>query len=258
MEENQNIPEIQLSENQQTNVAYGLKREWTSYFKEFLMLFLAISLGFYADNLREEYSDANKQKEYIQSMYEDLKDDTLTYSTFIKSTEKQNNNLKALYRILTGHETNDKLDSIYFLARTSTMKYTYLFPNTRTFLQMKSSGHLRLINDIELSDAVSSYYNSLENIHFQNQFIKSRVEEYWNIMEEMFDAEILMSIRTENKLPAKHNLKLLKDDRLTINRFMVRAQYMDGTRLFQKEQAISSLTKAEALLHLINKKYNLN
>ncbi len=30
-------------------------RNWTSYFKEFFMLFLAISLGFFVENQREAY-----------------------------------------------------------------------------------------------------------------------------------------------------------------------------------------------------------
>ncbi len=46
MEENQNIPQVQPAENRQTLVASGQMRNWTSYFKEFIMLFLAITLGF--------------------------------------------------------------------------------------------------------------------------------------------------------------------------------------------------------------------
>jgi hypothetical protein len=43
---------------------------------EFLMIFLAVTLGFIAENLREHISDSNKEKEYIVSMVEDLKGDT--------------------------------------------------------------------------------------------------------------------------------------------------------------------------------------
>src|SRR5205085_3996197 len=53
------------------------KKKWGEYLLEFLMLFLAVFLGFLAENLREQTVEHHREKEYVQSLVEDLKSDTL-------------------------------------------------------------------------------------------------------------------------------------------------------------------------------------
>src|SRR5258708_17473006 len=53
------------------------KKKWGEYLLEFIMLFLAVFLGFLAENLRERIVEQNIEKEYIHSLVEDLKSDTL-------------------------------------------------------------------------------------------------------------------------------------------------------------------------------------
>ena len=52
-------------------------KKFSHYFYEFLMLFLAVLSGFFAENLREEKVEHNRENEYMKSMVEDLKLDTL-------------------------------------------------------------------------------------------------------------------------------------------------------------------------------------
>jgi len=40
------------------------------------MLFFAITLGFFAENIREIYIESHREKEYMQTMVQDLKEDT--------------------------------------------------------------------------------------------------------------------------------------------------------------------------------------
>ena len=53
------------------------KKNFKEYFLEFLMIFLAVTLGFIAENIRESFTEHRQQKEYIVSFYEDLKTDTI-------------------------------------------------------------------------------------------------------------------------------------------------------------------------------------
>jgi hypothetical protein len=41
------------------------KKKFKEYFLEFLMIFLAVTLGFFAENIREHLSDRSKEKEYM-------------------------------------------------------------------------------------------------------------------------------------------------------------------------------------------------
>jgi len=58
-------------------------KKWKEYFLEFLMIFLAVTLGFFAESFRESLSDRNKEKEYIESLVADLKNDQQILSNHI-------------------------------------------------------------------------------------------------------------------------------------------------------------------------------
>jgi len=67
MEENQNTTEEHSSKNQcqilyQDVLVHAKKRNFSSYFKEFLMLFLAVFSGFMAENYRENLSNKKIEK----------------------------------------------------------------------------------------------------------------------------------------------------------------------------------------------------
>ena len=52
------------------------KKKWKEYFLEFLMIFLAVTLGFIAENIRESVSEHERAKVYAASMLRDLETDT--------------------------------------------------------------------------------------------------------------------------------------------------------------------------------------
>jgi hypothetical protein len=52
------------------------KKNFKEYFLEFLMIFLAVTMGFFAESYREHLVDIKKEKEYIVSLKEDLLTDT--------------------------------------------------------------------------------------------------------------------------------------------------------------------------------------
>jgi hypothetical protein len=74
--ENQPLDQDQtIEESNAKESKVSKKRNWSSYFKEFFMLFLAISLGFFVENQREAYVENKSAKVLAQSMLEDLEQD---------------------------------------------------------------------------------------------------------------------------------------------------------------------------------------
>jgi hypothetical protein len=51
------------------------RKKFKEYFLEFLMIFLAITMGFFAENLREYFKDESELKNDMQSMIADLRTD---------------------------------------------------------------------------------------------------------------------------------------------------------------------------------------
>ncbi|SDB51334.1 hypothetical protein SAMN03097699_1829 [Flavobacteriaceae bacterium MAR_2010_188] len=63
------------------------KKKWGEYLLEFFMLFLAVFLGFVAENIREHTVENDRAKEYAISLVQDLQNDTTSLNTQIKSAE---------------------------------------------------------------------------------------------------------------------------------------------------------------------------
>ena len=66
------------------------KKDLKEYFLEFFMLFLAITLGFFAENIREHYIEKQREIKYIQNIHQDLQKDIKEVDvTVIMINEKQ-------------------------------------------------------------------------------------------------------------------------------------------------------------------------
>ncbi|HEY5369620.1 MAG TPA: hypothetical protein VIJ75_11565, partial [Hanamia sp.] len=56
------------------------KKEWHEYLLEFIMLFLAVFLGFVAENIRETSVEHGREKEYARALYDEFYADSITYT----------------------------------------------------------------------------------------------------------------------------------------------------------------------------------
>ncbi|MES1215237.1 MAG: hypothetical protein ABUT20_06965 [Bacteroidota bacterium] len=233
------------------------RKKWTHYLWEFFMLFLAVFCGFLAENFREHKIEKDREKVYMKNMLEDLKSDTTLYNNYTIATRLALGSIDSLIYLLKSPERKSNANRIYFLARTFTMRADLLFPTDRTYEQMKSSGHLRLIHNQEISDSVSSYYNSLKQINNQNERITERMNHYFLSMNKLFDAEVLLKISKERKEPEGTSAKLLTDDPLVINELLTRIQYLYATFTFTQNLGLERSREAENLITLIKKEYHL-
>ena len=64
-------------------------KKFSEYFLEFLMIFLAVCMGFIAENISEHFSDNAKEKEYITSLVRNLQDDSTNLVNTIKENQVQ-------------------------------------------------------------------------------------------------------------------------------------------------------------------------
>ena len=76
--------------------SHTARKKWTHYFWEFLMLFLAVFAGFLAENQREHLVEHKREKEYMQSLIEDLQTDTANLSREVRRGEVSRTGLENL------------------------------------------------------------------------------------------------------------------------------------------------------------------
>ena len=65
------------------------QKPWKEYFLEFIMIFLAVTLGFFAENIREHVSDKGKTKVFAASLYQDFKTNSVTLAQLINYTDEK-------------------------------------------------------------------------------------------------------------------------------------------------------------------------
>lgn len=227
------------------------------YLFEFLMLFLAVFAGFLAENIREHKVEKDRERIYIKNLYEDLKADTVIYSVFFINTSQALAGIDSLVHLMKSPDRNAHVAKIYLLARIATIGTATVYPNVRTFEEMKQGGQLRLISDREVADSISLYYNSLNIVAAQNNFIFERVGDYMGEAGKVFDSEILLNILKDKKEPAAGSVRLISDDPVIINQFLARAQYLYGSNAIQYGYILRRNEMAKNLIALIKKEYPL-
>ena len=132
------------------------KKKWGEYLLEFIMLFLAVFLGFLAENLRERIVEHNIEKEYIHSLVEDLKSDTLQSNEVLKLLNSRTAGLDSVITALSSPGIIENSNNAYRLW-SKNIGFPDFISNDRTIQQLKNSGGLRLIRNKAVSDRIMKY-----------------------------------------------------------------------------------------------------
>ncbi len=147
------------------------KKKWGEYLLEFFMLFLAVFLGFVAENIREHTVESDRAKEYAISLVQDLQNDTTAINVQMKSgmiyIAIADSLLNLGNRPLVGKAAAE------FSFYTRFMYWTEpLIWNHATFEQIKNSGSLRYFTNYQLLDKLMKYdelVNEIQGEYNQHQ-----------------------------------------------------------------------------------------
>jgi len=259
MEEKQSIPEVKDTENQQSFVLNSdSKRDWTSYIKEFLMLFLAITLGFFVENKRDEIIERDIEQSYMKTMLEDLKSDTLQLSQNLKLRQKRVNTIDSLIFLFSLSNYSKNLNDIYFLGRNISLSIDF-FPNDRTIVQLKSSGGLRLVRNTDVSNSIMSYDQKMRLFFFQLTHEQQIRSEYRKFASIIFNGIVFNNMVEDSDIIKRpsNNPSLFNTDLQLINELINYAQYLKKLDYNQIKRARELKQQASDLILHINKAYQL-
>src|SRR4026207_1033154 len=140
------------------------KKNWKSYFWEFFMLFLAVTLGFFVENQREHNVEKNRAKEYARLLADDLSSDIGEFNR----TERVLNKIIAagdsLGKILNTTDIKKVPGGkLYYYEYWSGWRWSVISRDA-TLQQMKNSGSLRYMKK-ELVKKILDYEESLKLIY---------------------------------------------------------------------------------------------
>ena len=140
-------------------------KKWKEYITEFVMLFAAVTLGFFAENIREHQIIENHKNQNLITMIDDLRQDSIEinnrindYSSSLVKFEK----MKDLSYAFSHHQINENqlVDSI-FTIYVNTKFSVALFINNASYKNTISSGSLSYIENKETKKLIAQYYEAL-------------------------------------------------------------------------------------------------
>ena len=166
------------------------EKHFKHYLFEFLMLFLAVSAGFLVENQREHYVENKREKVFIKSFVEDLKQDTAKITSNIQLRTSKITILDSLILLLNSPDPNQDGQSVYYFGRRVT-RSTLFQSNDRTIKQLKNAGALRLIRNQMASNIIMTYDQANDYIIFLQSRETLELTEIYPLLAKLFDGNVL-------------------------------------------------------------------
>jgi hypothetical protein len=142
------------------------KRNWKSYFWEFLMLFLAVTLGFFVENQREHYIEHVRAEEFSKSLIQDLQNDRAAIQVQKKSASMYIAIADSLLYLSQARLEGPASSQFSFYTRFMYWTAPIVW-NRATFEQIKNSGSLRYFKDQQLLEKLMKYDALINNIEME-------------------------------------------------------------------------------------------
>ena len=156
---NQEIENMEVHHHAHDPAAPHPKKNWKSYFWEFLMLFLAVFCGFLAEYQLEHKIEKERAVKYMHDMVENIKYDTIRYNRNLENNVllgKQLDSLRAeISEAIKGNMHSNRLYNLWLKSR----NFSSASFNRSAITQLKNSGNLRLVKNDSLVTLMIDYYD---------------------------------------------------------------------------------------------------
>ncbi len=158
------------------------KKNWKSYFWEFLMLFLAVFCGFLAEYKLEHIIEREREKELATSFYDELKGDSLSIQIAIGNRRRKDAAFNYMKKYFSDSSITlcSKAFSINFFYAFATYSPSIFEPNDAILNQLKNSGSLRYFKNQELQELTGKLSVAISKLKNRNEMELTYVHEIIN------------------------------------------------------------------------------
>jgi hypothetical protein len=238
------------------------KKGLKEYLLEGLMIFLAVFMGFVAENLRERVADHEREHQYMESMVRDLVLDTAMLSEGFPRKQKR---IEAIDSVFMFFEKNSAPKTIpfnvYINIRRATWDRTYS-RHTGTINQLKNAGGLRLIRTADVRDSLAVYDQVWDKIEYYKTSYFTNQQKENDMIEEMLNAgDLLKSYRLNSTgtslYPSLSNSSVIRINTADLNSYL---NFLGRQKIITKQDKDGYKRleiKAVQLIKLIRKEYGL-
>jgi hypothetical protein len=153
---------------------------WRKYLFEFVLIFLAVFLGFLADNIRENYGEQQHAIELAKSLYDELRNDSITVVTKINGRYEKERAIKYMIEFFRDSSlTSTSKELPYnFIWGVTARSPTIFTPRTVVLEQLKGSGSIRYFKNSRLQKLVGDLSVAIDYIDARQEYENSIFSSY--------------------------------------------------------------------------------
>lgn len=224
-------------------------KQLKEYLLEGLMIFLAVSMGFIAENIRESITKHEKEKVLIESLILNLKADTAMLNTNIQRNLRKNDLFDSLLNLAnTDLNAPQNLYNFYtYFIKGTTM--SLFLPSDAAMTQIKTDGGLNLISKQGVLDSILNYDKQNRVIERHNGVYTEESEGFWKTSYKLMEIRLLKDTSfvdyfngrvMKNKIPpplvnSPQDLKIFFG---SLTRILLLTQVNRNHMITQRDQAI--------------------
>lgn len=235
------------------------KKKFKEYFLEFLMIFLAVTLGFFAESLREHISDSEKEHEYMQSFLNNIREDSAMMENAIAENRHKAARLDSLIRLSNGNLAKDSIVKLLYRYASGSISYYSVFKsNDATMQQLKNSGGLRFIKKGHVADSIAKYDGEIKIIYAAEDFYNAATSVAASATHEILDYSIFYnsSFFKDGDFTARP-IQLLTTDQQKLKYFFNKVIYEKGATENYSRNLQQRLPFVQSLLRYLKQQYEL-
>jgi hypothetical protein len=131
-------------------------KPWKEYLLEGLMIFVAVTLGYGAENIREHYVETKKAIISAKNLYVDVTYDSIGYARNTINRSRQDSCFEIINAFYNNNTLDKEIPSVYAAHGYITRRMLYQM-NTLALDEVKSSGTLKFLESDELKAAIQRY-----------------------------------------------------------------------------------------------------
>ena len=141
------------------------------------MLFAAVTLGFFAENLREHYVERHRAVAYLDSIAADLEADIANIDSTLEQSQARYQAGNEAMAMFASGEYKQRMADFYFNIRLYSQRMLFT-PAVNGIQQLRSAGGVRLIGNRQILDALQHYQTSLEGIAMNQDLLERTMTDF--------------------------------------------------------------------------------
>jgi len=178
--------------------SHSSRKKWTHYLWEFIMLFLAVFSGFLAEYQLEHKIEKERAKKFLQSMLLDVRTNIINLDSLMKQDRLIIANHDELVNWLI--KDSATIDRAAFAKSMGAVWVRNFLVRRETYEQMKSSGSLRYIGNIEFLKKMMDYERITNFAQYRNQDFEKKyyTELFIPAVYKSYDLSCQLNLDTSN------------------------------------------------------------